>query len=130
MRAKVLAVAIAALIGLTATATARANGLAMITIDNPTPNTVHYQFKWGDNGDWVSYDLAPHTYRNHWHTLNDVDRAPAPFVRFDCILNDGEVTYQTYHLEFHATYNTGYNQGKVYVFKLNYPFLDLKELLR
>jgi hypothetical protein len=112
-----LAPAALAIVALTAAApAATAGGLAMITIDNPTDNPVFYQVKWGD-GEWTRHRLSPGAFRNHYHSLDDLGRAPAPKLRFDYILNDGEVTYRTYNLGFYASYTTGYRQGKVYRFR-------------
>jgi hypothetical protein len=125
MRVKLLALAIAALVSLTAAGSAHANGKAVVTIDNPTPNVVKYQFKWGDNAEWQTYELQPGQARTHWHTLSELDLAPRPFVRFDSILNDDDVTFKTYHLDFFDSYGTGYNDGKIYKFITNGRVLDL-----
>lgn len=126
--ARLLVFAVLAVVGMTATApAATAGGYAMITIDNPTNNPVYYQVRWG-NGDWVSYRLSPHSYRNHYYELNDNGLAPSPYIRFDYLLSDGMVSYRSYHLGFYDSYTTGYWQGKVYKFRvMGYgDILDLK----
>lgn len=115
--ARPLVLSALAIVAMTATApAANASEKAMITIDNPTDNLVTYQFKWG-NGEWTTFRLSANAYRNHFYELDDLGRAPAPSIRFDYILSDGEVTYRSYNLKFFSSYTTGYKQGKIYRFR-------------
>jgi len=119
-------IAASAMFLIAAPAEAKASEFGVITMRNPTSNTVHYQLRWGD-GEWVSYALSPGHYRVHYHALNEYGRAPAPQVRFDNVLNDGQVTNRQYNLGFYASWHTGYDNGKKYYFRVSScgQFLDL-----
>ncbi len=59
-------------------ATAKAASFAMITIDNPTDAPIHYQFKWGSDGDWEDGCVDPGCYVNHWVELDEDGLRPDP----------------------------------------------------
>ena len=113
-----------------APAAAKADGFAMITIDNPTNSPLAYEFKWGADGDWEETVIMPHHYVNHWCALDEDGRAPRPYIRFHCNLYGPEVVEQSYRLKFYASYRKGYYQGKRYVLVEPGGILDLKEARR
>jgi hypothetical protein len=119
-------IAASALFLVAAPAEAKASEFGVITLRNPTANTVHYQIRCGD-GEWVSYSLAPYHYRVHYHPLNELGRAPAPHIRFDYLLNDVQVTNREYQLGFYASWHTGFDNGKKHYFRVSScgRFLDL-----
>jgi hypothetical protein len=84
-----------------------------ITIKNPTPNTLNYQFKWGADSQWTSFSVPPGYNRTHYIPLDANRTAPKPYVRFD---NAAGTTIE-YFLEFYATFNPGTFTGKPYVFR-------------
>ncbi len=112
--------------GLVATAQqAKAAGCyGAFVIENPTPNTIHYQVKWGD-GEWKSYSVLPgYTYR-HWMLLDENGCVPTPQIRFDYICGDDDVTFKTYKLDVYATDYP--EDGKPYYFRYSGSgrYLDL-----
>jgi hypothetical protein len=82
-------------------------------IRNPSNNTICYQVKWGD-GDWKSYSLPPGTSRYHAYPLDGNGCVPTLGIRFDYIMNDGDVTFKTYKLDVFATHCP--ERGKKHVF--------------
>jgi hypothetical protein len=103
---------------------ARAGSYGAFVVRNPSRVTIHYQVKWGD-GEWQSYRVAPGYRQYHAYPLDEDGRAPAPYVRFDCICGDDDVTYKTYHMNFYAVDDAW--EGKAYVFRHSPggKFLDL-----
>lgn len=107
--------------------TAQAGDWAMITIRNPTTETIHYQFRWGETA-WDDVAIAPGTYVNHYIELDDYGFAPIPFVRFDCIGGDDAITEAQYELDFFESDYTGEFAGKRYTFEYTgRMILDLYE---
>jgi hypothetical protein len=85
----------------------------VLTIKNPTPNTLNYQFKWGWENQWVSYSVPPNTSRTHYIALDANRTAPKPYVRFD---NAAGTTIE-YFLEFYASFSPNTDLGKSYSFR-------------
>ena len=77
-------------------------------VNNPSNTTIKYQVKWGNNGTWQKFQLAPHRERKHSHPLKD-DRAPTPYLRFDDVGGDGKTTFDQIHMEFGKVGYSGYN---------------------
>ena len=94
-----------------------------LVLRNPTSETIHYQFKWGSDGTWKNYTLEPGIKRAHYFDFDEDEVAPAPYVRFDCIANDADITYKTYHLTSWEVRNS-FN-GKPYIFQWDGRLLDL-----
>lgn len=117
-----VAAALTLAVALTASAApARADSYALITIANPTDDTIHYQVKWGSDGDWKSFDVDPGKYVNHAYPLDDDDRAPKPYIRF----GNGDESVVKYSLKFYSSSKWGYDRGKVYYFRRYGSVLDL-----
>jgi hypothetical protein len=117
MYLKSLCVLGALVLGLAATAApAKATEYGAIRIENPTNIDVHYQFKWG-NGEWKSYTVPSGSSMLHYHPLDSRRCTPSPYIRFDYILGDGQVTFKTYHLETYAAFDP--EQGKPYAFSIS-----------
>jgi hypothetical protein len=119
----------AALLGLAAAAapaSAAANRYGIVGIENPTNIPITYEFRWGEDGDWQSYTLAPGERRWHAWTyeyLNE-NASPRPHVRFDCDLSE-ELEFKEYGLEAYAAPYKGFDFAKKYVFRKRGGFLDL-----
>jgi hypothetical protein len=94
---------------------AQAQEYGAFQIRNDSNSTIYYQVRWGENGTWMDASVAPGATMSHWYPLDASGRAPAPYIRFDWIGGDADVTYKNYHLDFYATYDV-YN-GKPYVFR-------------
>jgi hypothetical protein len=69
------------------------------SIGNDTGSTIHYSIKWG-NGDWQKLTVANGYRTTSAHELNGNDQ---PYVRFDYILNDNQVTEKVFHVESSQT---------------------------
>ena len=106
------ALTVAATLTASAAPARAADMYALITIDNPTANPIHYQVKWGSDGDWKSYTLQPGEFANHAYPLDDDDRAPPPYIRFD----NGDDIMVKYHLGFYTSSKWGHDRGKQYAF--------------
>jgi hypothetical protein len=106
-----------------AAAGARAGGYALVTIENQTRAKVHYQLKWGKDGEWESFTLKPDYTRNHYVELDKKGLAPTPYVRFD----DGDGETETYALDFYTSYDPSSESGKLYLFRWRKGYLDLYE---
>jgi hypothetical protein len=100
---------------------ARAEDYGMVTMNNPTYSTVYYQFRWGSDGAWGRYSLAPGQYRCHYYSLDENGRAPAPYARFD----NGVGNVKNYHLQFYGANRVNYYSGKKYNFAWSGPYVDL-----
>lgn len=85
----------------------------VLSIKNPTPNTLSYQFKWGWENQWVSFSLPANSVRTHGIPLDGNRTAPKPYVRFD----NAAGTDLEYWLEFYASFNPHADLGKRYVFR-------------
>jgi hypothetical protein len=85
------------------------------SLDNSTGTTMHYQVKWG-NGQWKSQTLQSGMTTTHWYPLDDADRAPTPYVRFDRIGGDNAYTEQEYEMDFYKV-GPGRPDAKGYVFR-------------
>ena len=91
----------------------------IFTIKNPTNDPVNYQVKWGDNGTWESFKLEAGASRWHAYALDNFGLAPKPYVRFDYILNDDQVTFKTYNMKFYSSTATTAESGKPYFFRVS-----------
>ena len=62
--------------------------------------------------------MAPGKALRHWYELDNNDRAPAPYVRFDNTGGDGRVTHTTYHMKFRKVVaRDGQAAPKAYAFE-------------
>src|SRR5262245_14892773 len=108
--------------------------VGMFAVHNPTRATIHYEVKWG-NGAWKKFAVEPGTFYKHAHSLDQNDRAPAPYLRFDNTGGDGRVTYTMYHLNFKKVGSGGFGAHDRQTSPKEYAFeyapggraLDLKE---
>jgi hypothetical protein len=91
----------------------------IFTLKNPTNDAIHYQVKWGENGTWESFTVDAGMSRWHAHPLDNFGLAPKPYVRFDYILNDDQVTWKSYYMKFFSSYNTNAESGKQYFFRVS-----------
>jgi hypothetical protein len=97
---------------------ATAGDHGIFTIQNPTKRPIHYQMKWGDNARWQTYTLQPGASRWHAYPLDCHACAPSPYVRFDYILGDDDVTWKSYIVEFFASSSLDAPSGKPYHFEV------------
>jgi hypothetical protein len=81
---------------------------AEFSIENKTGVTIRYQVRWGDNHQWKPISLESGHIERHWYPLNESGRAPSPHVRYDKVGGDGAVTWQEFHVQFHAVGYAGY----------------------
>jgi hypothetical protein len=99
-------------------ATAADSHYAMVGIRNPTNVTVTYQFRWGENGAWQTYVLAPG--QNYWYSWTydypNQNTSPVPYVRFSCDLTGG-LSVTEYRLHANASPVQRYAFAKEYVFR-------------
>jgi hypothetical protein len=105
----------------TAKATAADNSTeyGIFTVKNPTNDPVNYQVKWGENGTWESFKLDAGMSRWHAYPLDNFGLAPKPYVRFDYILNDDQVTWKSYNMKFYSSTNLNADSGKPYFFRVS-----------
>jgi len=106
------------------------------SIENNTGTTIHYQYRWGDTHEWKRMTLASGAVETHSYPLGEDPhmRVPTPYVRFDRIGGDNNVTFKEYKMEFYAIGYAGYGpkknqtQPKRYVFRYaaNGRDLDLR----
>jgi hypothetical protein len=106
------------------------------SIENSTGNVIHYEFRWGDKHPWKKMALASGMTEVHSYPLGDDKnrKVPTPYVRFDRVGGDHQVTFQEYKIQFHAIGYAGYGPAenktrpKPYVFRYaaNGRDLDLK----
>jgi hypothetical protein len=84
------------------------------SIVNNTGTTIHYQYRWGNHHEWKRMALASGRVETHTYPLGE-DRqakAPTPYVRFDRIGGDQQVTFQEYKMQFHAVGYAGYGPAR------------------
>jgi hypothetical protein len=91
-----------------------------VTIENPTGGTIYYQFKWGQNADWVTKSVGPGLSWTHYIELDANGLAPRPFIRFE----NGAGWYREYSLQFFAV-NNNFQPGKPYSFAWSGGSLNL-----
>jgi len=95
------------------------------SIENKTGTTIHYQYRWGDKHEWKRMTLASGVIETHSYPLGEDPhrQVPIPYVRFDRIGGDNNVTFKEYKMGFHAIGYAGYGpeknktQPKRYVFR-------------
>jgi hypothetical protein len=104
---------------MTARASAADTEYGIFTLKNPTNDPVHYQVRWGEESEWESFTVQPGMSRWHAHPLDNFGLAPKPCVRFDYILNDGDVTWKSYNMKFFSSYNLKASAGKPYFFRIS-----------
>ena len=58
---------------------------------------------------------------SRWHAypLDNFGLAPKPYVRFDYILNDDQVTWKSYNMKFYSSKNLDADSGKPYFFRVS-----------
>jgi hypothetical protein len=117
MRHAMLAAGLVLALGSSALAQQGGNRFAMVGMNNATDLHITYAIKWGENGLWETYTLAPGEAR--WHAWEydfvNQNRSPIPYVEFDYDLSDGAL-YRTYHLEAYASPVRDINYAKIYEF--------------
>jgi hypothetical protein len=106
------------------------------SIENTTGVTVSYQYRWGSKHQWKNMTLRSGMIETHWYPLGEDPhhQVPVPYIRFDRVGGDSQVTTQEYKLNFHAVGYAGYGpkqnraEPKRYVFRYasNGRDLDLK----
>lgn len=88
--------------------------LGAYKLENSSNVPIYYQYKWGESSEWQTGCVHPGQAMCHTIPLDEDGRASIPYVRFDCVAGDDDVTYRTYELDFYSTcYTCG---GKPYVF--------------
>jgi hypothetical protein len=113
--------------------------IGAFTIENATGVTINYEYRWGEQHPWKRQALGSGRVEKHFYPLGDDKnkKVPTPYVRFDRIGGDHQVTTQTYKIAFHAVGNAGFGparnkvEPKPYVFEFapNGRDLDLKAKL-
>jgi hypothetical protein len=94
------------------------------SIENATGITIQYQYRWGNKHEWKTMTLANGRIMKHSYSLggDPHKQVPTPYVRFDRIGGDSNVTIQEYRIQFHAVGYAGYGapqnktEPKRYVF--------------
>jgi hypothetical protein len=105
---------------------AQANHYALVNIENPTHNTVHYSYRWGD-GPWQKVTLAPHTSMLHsWQYAPGAQASPPFEISFDSTLFGG-VQAKQYTLQRYAALYKDRHYAKRYKFGVSGygSYLDL-----
>jgi hypothetical protein len=110
--------------GLASATTAQAGEYAAFVVHNPTDQVIHYQVKWGD-GSWKPFTLRAGEEAYHAYPWDEDGYAPFPYIRFDWIAGDGEVTYRTYRVGVYDVNNRW--SGKKYTLRYSGRYLDLYE---
>jgi hypothetical protein len=66
-------------------ARAAENLYGVVSIDNPTNQTIHYAVRWGDTAAWEWHTLEPNHYRVIWYDYPyaNYDRSPVPYIKYD-----------------------------------------------
>ncbi len=111
--------AIAALMLAGASAPAHAaTQYALTCIGTDTNYTIHYQFRWGESGDWQDASVEPGKWKNHtWdYDYPGENESPQFMIRYDDDLSDGENHVITRLDSYAAEYNNCEDQGKTYDF--------------
>jgi hypothetical protein len=85
------------------------------TVRNTSRVAIPYQVRWGADGEWRSFTLAPGGERTHFCRLDEDGLAPAAFIRFDCIAGDDDITWRTLRLACYAVRRG--ERGKNYAFR-------------
>ena len=109
--------------GLSTASSAQAAEKAAFVVENPTAEVIKYQVVAGATTSGRATPSTPASSRHHSHTLDEDGFSPIPYLRFDCIADDDEVTYRTYRMETYGVFNPW--NGKAYVFRYSGRFLDL-----
>ena len=70
------------------TSEASAGRHGSVVIENPTSNTLYFQFRLGDEGPWSDETIPPNTRYALYFDLDHNGRAYPPNVRFDCVAGE------------------------------------------
>lgn len=95
--------------------------VAAFVLRNPKPSIpIHYQVKWGANGQWTHWTVPPG--KNAWHSypLDNNGQAPAPYVRFW-----DNHKWREYRLGFYAVANPAHGSPNVFRYHSYGNFWDL-----
>jgi hypothetical protein len=96
---------------------ARADGYALVNVENPTNLTINYSFRWGD-GSWQKVTLGPGMSMLHSWAYEPGSRSSPPFqISFDYTLNDHAVESKQYTLVRYAAHCTNRRLAKRYAFR-------------
>jgi hypothetical protein len=100
----------------------------LVTIENPTPYTLNYSFRWGEDNKWQQATLPPGQQMTHsWrYDYANHNVSPTFYVKFDMDLSPAEV-WQTYTLDRYASADQDPSHAKHYKFVLrgNDKLVDL-----
>lgn len=80
------------------------------SITNETGVPIKYQVRWGDHSKWGRIILQTGHVETHRYPLgaDPATRVPTPFVRFDDVGGDKEVSFHEVRMQFHAVGYAGY----------------------
>ena len=96
-------------------------------IRNRTGDTIPYQIKWSNNGNWEPSSLRTGFISMHWSTGQQI-LSGYPRIRFDHIAGDQAVTYRTYSLET-VEFSGNNDHAPIYYFQYN-RLGDMLDLFR
>ena len=84
------------------------------SIENNTGTTIHYQYRWGNKHEWKRMALASGAIEIHSYPLGEDPhgKVPTPYVRFDRIGGDNNVTFKEYRMGFYAIGYAGFGPNK------------------
>jgi hypothetical protein len=108
------------------------NWHAVVTIRNPTANTLKYQFRWGTAVDWAKVpvvSIAPYSTMTHSYPYRFANQnsSPPPEIRFHSNPGAPPPFFKTYRLVAYAAPYAQAQYGKPYTFKYDWSgrYLDL-----
>ena len=112
---KILASGVVGVILMSGGADAARADYAVTVIENPTPDPVIYNYRWGDYGPWQTMVLQPYSSMSHWYVMDNFSPVPYLNVSFDFDrLSLSPNTVRNYSLSSYRSFNT--NSGKIYQF--------------
>jgi hypothetical protein len=94
---------------------------------NDTNYVLNYQVRWGEEGAWTSWSIAPGQTMTHYYTYAypNQNHSPVPYVRFDI---GGNTYTQAYRMDAYASPDISYQLSNKYVFRYTGRYLDLFHL--
>lgn len=104
------------------------------SIENATGITIRYQYRWGNKQEWKEMTLRSGAVEIHYYPLGEDPKkmVPTPYIRFDRIGGDNQVTIQEYRMQFYAVGYAGYGprqnktEPKRYIFRFAANGRDLE----
>lgn len=101
------------------TAVAQNNYFGAVRIENPSDTAIHYQVKWGADGEWKDYTVEAGFYYQHtWeYDYANQNASPVPFIRYDNIGGNGQYDEKVFRLEPYAVSTKGSEAAHRYHFE-------------